>query len=781
MKIQTFLFMFFILPSLLFPQSFNGRIYGLVTDSSSGLPLDLCNVLPEGTQYGTSTNDAGEYDLILPYGTYTVRFSFVGYETSTTIITLKENRPEVEYNIALKPAVILGDEVTVIEDKMPATIVQKVEPKDLQKMPTIFSDVLRSVQSLSGVVTNNELTSGYNVRGGSYDENIIYLNGYEIYRPFLLREGYEENQTLINPDMVGEVKFYNGTFPARYGDRMSSVLETNYKSGGTALISGRAHIGLMNAGLAANGRLGKLYWNAGFRYSYPESFITTLQTQGAYHTTFSDIQLMTGYNFSENTSIELTGIYAENEFSLNPTKWQGNFGGFSRGDIRSMEVDLNGDRIYKFTTALAGLRFKSDLNRSTNLSVSLAGYWTRESENQALTSDYYYTGQPNSGVHDYIKTRYEYADNLLKLGSYRVSSEIIHRAGIHTIHSGIEYRSEDAASDIRENTFEESIEHTTERPSELFVVNDFRLTSLSLYAEDQISFSPVFNLNLGLRYLRYEYSRENLISPRISMIYYPSIKHSLTLSWGYYYQPPHIAELKTLSEGSLISQKAVHYVLGWEYTIRENISLHTEVYYKDLDNLIPYYFDDMRMVYTGKNSREGYAYGLDIMLETQLTEGLRTKFGYSFLIAKEKDKGTPMDYITRLAGQTHTLQIFIQDKLPALPHIQNHLRFLWGSGNSFYYRRTEYDEITGEPYIAVDMNRPEELFMYLRVDMGLSADFKIGESNSLIIIAEILNVFNHSNYGSYNWVQILDEVEAPIPIPNLLSPRFLNLRAEFLF
>jgi hypothetical protein len=187
------------------------------------------------------------------------------------------------------------------------------------------------------------------------------------------------------------------------------------------------------------------------------------------------------------------------------------------------------------------------------------------------------------------------------------------------------------------------------------------------------------------------------------------------------------------------------------------------------------------MIYTGTNSREGFAYGMDVMLETQLTDGLRTKFGYSFLNAKEKDKDTPMNYITRLAGQTHTLQIFIQDKLPALSHIQTHLRFLWGSGNSFYYRKTEYDEVTGEPYIAVNMKRPEELFMYLRVDMGLSANFSIGKTSSLILVAEVLNVFNHSNYGSYNWVQILDEIEAPIPVPNLLSPRFLNLRAEFVF
>ena len=781
MEYQILLRLLFLLPSILFSQNSNGRIYGVVTDSSSNEPLELCNVLVEDTQFGTSTNDAGEFEIIIPYGAYLVKFSFVGYKTVGRIFKLEEYNSEIEFNIALQPESIIEDEVMVVEDKLPATIVQKVEPKDLRKMPTIFSDVLRSVQSLSGVVTNNELTSGYNVRGGSYDENIIYLNGYEIYRPFLLRDGIEESQTLINPAMVEDVKFYNGSFPARHGDRMSSVLETNYIKSPDKKLSGKAHVSLMNAGLAMNGKLGKLNWNAGFRYSYPESFISTLQTQGAYHTTFSDIQLMASYDFSETSTIEFTGIYAENEFSLAPTDWAGNFGGFSRGDYRGMEIDYEGERIYEFITTLAGIKFTTELNSSTNFILSAAGYWTKEKEQQALNSDYYYTGPQGSGAHDFIKTRHELADNLLNLGSYRLSAGMTHRTGIHTITSGIEYRSEDINSNINERTFEESYEHTTERPHELNVNRDFQLNSISLYVQDQINISPIINMNLGLRYLRYQYSEENLFSPRISILYYPSFKHSFTLSWGYYFQPPHIAELKTTESDQLKSQKAVHYVFGWEYRIKENIKLHTEVYYKDLDNLIPYFFDDMRMVYTGTNSREGYSFGFDVMLETQITEGLRTKVGYSYLNANEKDKDSPMDYITRLAGQSHTFQVFLQDKLPSLPNIQTHVRLLWGSGNSFYNRRTEYDEETGEPYIAVNMSRPVELFVYFRVDMGLSANFKLSENNSLILVAEILNVFDHSNYGSYNWIQILDEIEAPIPIPNLLSPRFFNLRAEFTF
>ncbi len=773
--------MLFLLPSLFLSQSFEGYIYGIVTDSSSAMPLNLCNVLAVDTQYGVSTNDSGEYFLKLPPGTYKIQYSFVGYKTVTKIFVLENPDSGIEYNVALSPEAILEDEVMVIDDRLPSTIIQKVEPKDLHKMPTIFSDVLRSVQSLSGVATNNELTSGYNVRGGSYDENIIYLNGYEIYRPFLLRDGIEENQTLINPAMVDEVKFYNGTFPARHGDRMSSVLETSYKSGGEELISGKGHVSLLNAGLAANGTVGRLRWNAGFRYSYPESFITTLQTQGTYNTTFSDIQLMADYSLSEFSSIEFTGIYAENEFSFNPSKWEGNFGGFRRGDIRGMEVNYSGDRIYEFITSLAGLRYRTKIDPATTITVSAAGYWTKETENQALSSDYYYTGRNGSGPHEFIKTRYEYADNLLDLDSYRLSASLIHRTGIHLFNTGIEYRSENVVSYIRENTFEESIEYITERPQNVYLTRDFKLNSLSVYIEDQMTFSPVLNLNVGVRYLDYKYSSETLISPRVSLLYFPSINHSLTFSWGYYYQPPHIAELKGADLYHLDAQKAVHYVLGWEYKIKENIILHTEVYYKDLDHLIPYYFDDMRMVYTTSSRREGFSYGLDVMLETQLTGGLRTKFGYSYLSANEKDRGSRMDYITRLAGQTHTIQIFLQDKFPALPHIQSHLRFLWGSGNSFYNRKTMYDSITNEPYISVNMYRPEELFLYLRVDMGLSASFKIGSSNSIIFIAEILNVFDHSNYGSYNWIQILEEVEAPIPVPNLLSPRFINLRAEFVF
>lgn len=226
-------------------------------------------------------------------------------------------------------------------------------------MPTIYSDVLRSVQILSGVTTNSELTSGYNVRGGSFDENLIYLNGYEIYRPFLLRVGVEENQTLINPNMVEKLTFYNGAFPASYGDKMSSALEVNYSSHHEEKLKGTFFASVLNAGLNLKSRINNFNWNLGARYAYPSAFLSSLKTKGDYKPSFSDIQFLGNYKISSNSSIEFLGIYADNRYDISPTNWSGNFGFLGRGDHRGVSIKSTGDRVYSHLTGLLGVSYKN--------------------------------------------------------------------------------------------------------------------------------------------------------------------------------------------------------------------------------------------------------------------------------------------------------------------------------------------------------------------------------------------------------------------------------------
>lgn len=778
------LILFFVLASTLLSQPGKIKLLGTVYNSQTKETLSNCNILVLENSQGTVSDNDGNYSIQLIKGNYTLQFSYVGFETVRKSVVITGEKKEVRLDVQLDPKSLLEDEVTVTGEAEEApTVKQKLKSKDTQLMPNVYNDVLRSVQVLAGVTTNNELSSGYNVRGGSFDENLIYLNGFEIYRPFLLKQGVEESQTLINHDMVSGIQFYNGGFPSRFGDRMSSALEVNYADSFPEKISGTIRVDLLNVGATLSGNHGNLNWKVGGRYAYPDAFLQKLQTTGDYSPAFSDIQLITTYQVSEKTKVEFLGLYAQNKFFLEPESWIGNFGGFYRGDYRRVRIDYDGRSEYKYLTALAGLRSTSFLNDNLKLSTSISIYNTEEIENRNITGDVFYNEDATDDNYEndeYLKTRYESADNSITLNSIRINSDVEYKFDNHILTTGVEYRLVDLKNKSDEFYYEEGEESVLQVPVTVLSDKKYDLNNFVFFLEDEIKFTPEFTGNVGVRFLHYGYSEENLISPRINLTYTLSPITTFTAGWGYYYQPPFINELKNPDIGQLKSQRAIHYTLGWNQKVKSNFTLSAELYYKDLDNLIPFYFDEIKMVYVDGNTREGYAYGLDLQLDGELIEGMRSIFGYSYLDTKERTKGTT-DYKRRLLDQTHTLQIFLQDKIKKHPNWQSHLRFLFGSGLLYYNRVTRTDPETGNKFIEVDIENPQEYFLFFRVDMGLSASFDVFEEYKLIAVAEVLNVFDHLNYGSYDWVQALEQFEAPVKIPRVLSKRFFNIRVEFRF
>ena len=775
---------FIVLFSSLFSQPNKTKLLGTVYNSQTKEPLSNCNITIVKDSIGTVSDDNGYYSISLERGNYTIQFSYIGFETKLENVFITGAALEVELNIELEPKSILKDEITVTgEAEETPTVSQKIKQKDTQLMPNIYNDVLRSVQVLAGVTTNNELSSGYNVRGGSFDENLIYLNGFEIYRPFLLKQGVEENQTLVNPDMVSGIRFYNGGFPSRFGDRMSSVLEVNYADSFSDEISGTIRADLLNLGVTLSSKLGDFNWKVGARYAYPDAFLQKLQTTGDYSPSFSDIQFTVSYQLSENTKLEFLGLYAQNKFFLEPESWDGSFGGFHRGDFRQLRIDYDGRSEYKYLTGLAGLRSTSLLNDHLKLTTALSLYNTKETDFKNTTGRMFYNedaGNPNPENDVFLKTRYEKADDNITLNSIRINSDIELRLDKHTLTGGLEYRFVDLTNKLNEYSYDEGEKSLLQVPVSIIADEKYNLNNAALFFEDEAKFTPDLIAKIGVRFLHYSYSNENLFSPRINLSYSPSLVTTFTMGWGYYYQPPFINELKNPDIGQLKSQRAIHYTLGWNQKFKSNLTFSAELYYKDLDNLIPFYFDELKMVYVDGNIREGYAYGMDLQIDGELIEGMRSIFGYSYLDTKERTKGTS-DYKRRLLDQTHTLQIFLQDKIKKHPNWQSHLRFLFGSGLLFYNRVATTDAETGNKFIAVDIENPQEYFLYFRVDLGLSASFDMFEKNKLIAVAEVLNVFNHRNFGSYDWVQALEEFNTPIGIPRILSSRFFNVRLEFRF
>lgn len=773
------IFILFSIP--IFGQNSHQTISGKVVSSHKNEPLENCNIYIEEIGTGTATDSSGYYNLELREGTYNLTFSYIGFESEKHKIKLRKN--SVLLNVDLNQILISGEEVKIIAEREPDPIViQKIENKDIQKMPTIYSDVLRSVQILSGVTTSNELTSGYNVRGGTFDENLIYLNGYEIYRPFLLRVGVEENQTTINPYMVEKLTFYNGAFPASYGDRMASALDVSYSSKHNSDIKGIIYSSLLNSGLNLRNRYKNFNWSLGLRYANPSKFLNNLQTRGDYKPLYSDAQFFGNYEINKNSEIELLAIYSDNKFEVSPTNWNGSFGGFMRGDYRGVSIKSEGSRVYSYLNSLIGLKYRRQISDKTNLNFSYSRYWVKEKEKYNLSSNIYYyfdAMNPNEDL-EYLKSRSENGNNSLTLTSHRFKTLISHGFKKHHFTAGAEYRISKIENNIFENFYEQGDSLITERPIFTNFNKSYNLNSLSFFIEDYILINKKIEANIGLRYLNYEYSNENLLSPRAYVIYKPSPINTFKFNWGYYYQPPFINELRSSEIDNLKSQRSIHYVLGWETQVNEKLKFNAEVYYKDFSNLIPFYFDEFRMNYVGKNSLDGYAFGVDLMYEGEVVEGMKSWIGYSYLDTKQRKKGESNNYQRRLLDQNHTIQIFLQDKMRKHPNWQSHLRFLVGSGYLYYNRILTTDE-SSETFVDIDFTNPQEYFFYFRVDMGLSASFDLGNDYKITAIAEVLNVFNRYNAGAYEWVHIFKEIQAPIKIPHILSKRFLNVKFELSF
>lgn len=764
-----------------FTQDDMGMLSGQILNRSNGEPLPDCDIVVLTAGRGTISDSLGLYVLRLSPGIYTIEFSHLGFETVVKKITLIPENPRLRLTVEMVPKVLEGKSVTVLEQREAAAPgMQELQQADIRNMPTLYSDVLRTIKILPGVSSNNELSSAYNVRGGNFDENLIYLNGYEIYQPFLLRQGVEENQSLINPDMMQDLLFYAGAFPANLGDKLSSALQVNYKRNVEPGLSGTVRVDLFNAGVMLQNRQGKWRWIVGLRYANPELFVNRLQTSGGYRPLFTDGQILINYQLSSAANLELFILQAYNRFDLTPENWEGNFK-FSIVDIKAVEINYDGERNYSFNTGLVGLKLNKKLADDRSLTLSLARYDTREDEDMDLRGDIFYKDDANNSQSErrFLKTRIEKANNSLDLQSYEFQSSFQQIDTRHTFSAGFNARLVKLRNVLDEFFVEEDDSTTAETPLIQQENQELNLAYLSAYARDVITFNKQWQATLGVRALHYDYNNETLLSPRASLRFDPHPRNTLNARFGLYYQPPFFYELRDKNPdtiSTLKSQKALHFILGWEHRFEKNLKFQAETYYKKLDDIIPYYLDQLKLVYGDRNSHEGYAYGLDILLQGEIVKTMNSWIGYSFLSTKERESGGNSIYQRRLLDQTHTVRIFLQDKIPRHPNIQAHMRMLYGSGYLYHPRQVVYDQASGEPVLAVNFDQRRKFQSYQRVDLGLSGRFKLGGKREIIIVTEVLNVFNHFNVAAYSWFHVFPG--QPIRVPHVYTRRFFNIGVE---
>ncbi len=751
-------------------------IQGSVTDAVTGASLSGVHVAVVNSPLGTSTNTYGAFLLSVKAGTYRITFSIVGYESVTRTISVAANETMPALRVSLTPSMYIMNDVAVNANR--DTYIHALDTLkaiDIQSMPNLFSNVLSSVKILPGVSSNTELSSTYNVRGGNFDENLIYINGYEISQPYLIQQGIEQSQSIINENMVNTLEFYHGTFPVQLGDKMSSALDVKYHTEERPEFGGELHADLFNAGLTLHDKFGNLSWRAGIRYAYPVLFEKSLQTSGLYHPMFADGQLQASYTMPEFGEVQLLLITARNKFEVTP---QSDFGNISStyADILPSQLAYTGNSSYINVTTLAGVKFITPLSDRSTLITSLA-----YSRNNEEFSKYYsynvVTSTVTPGQWQYSRTQYDVTDNLLNSQRMELKSEYALTLAAHSIKGG---------ADLRLARLESSLDRST-----LYIGTDSRLhalnhanqilntsfNSVSAYLEDNISVTTKLNANAGVRVLKYYFNGEDLVSPRAGITYKPSLAHSFSFTWGYYYQPAYFYETwdKNLETAKLfVAQKDVQYNVSWEYQFKERARFTAEVFYKDLTRIIPYYLDQVRLTYGSANNYKGFATGMDLQYEGELVRGLRTWIGYSYLNAQEKDIRGNSSYKPRPLDQTHTIRIFLQDHGRSHPNFQAHVLYLFGSGYHFYPMISVPGTTAGTYEIVPDFNKTTEYPFYFRVDMGLTYEIALHDGAGITLSAEILNVFDKYNVSSYSWHMYQDGAK-PSLVPNILSPRYINV------
>lgn len=760
----------------------SGRISGVVTDRESGLYLDGCEIVSKSGRYGTASDSLGRYQLVLPTGKYQLSFFYLGYRSTRRLITINRANQVVSLNVELEPQPLSAPgTITTANREDNVAPSHQIAQLDIRQMPTLHNDVIRSLKILPGVSSNNELGSAYNVRGGSYDENLIYLNGYEIFRPYLLRSGAEESQTIVNGDLVSRLTFYAGGFPAQYGDRMSSALSVAYRLDGDKQLRGTLRADLLNTGFSARQRLGNISWSAGIRYANPALFLNRLQSQGDYKPLFRDGQLLVNWQLKNNLQLELFGLAATNQFDLTPEEWIGNFQ-VRRLDVRTISIEYNGQRIYRFRTQLAGLRSRWQINPSSTVTTSLAHYRNRETDRADISSTIFYSPdatRPNQNRQQ-LKTGNEQINNELSLSYSELSVTFSHRRYGTTWEGGTIWRTNRYQSRVNESYQEFGDSSLLQAPTTGLGESKLTFDYPQAFARLLWQISGRITADIGLRGFYYGLNEGVRFSPRLALRYQASEHDIVNFTVGDYYQPPGYHELRLRTNeqaGKLDTQRARHFIIGWERPAGRSRFFRGEIFFKDLDNLLPFFQEELTLRYGDQNNYEGYSAGIDLQISGEFIPGANSWVSYSYLYSRERPQGSPR-YQRRLLDQAHTFRLFLQDRAPRHQNILGHLRVLFGSGYLYRPRTIETDLQSGESVLAVNFQRINKFTHYARADLGITIHHRLSNERNLTFTVEVLNVFDNRNTVSNSWYQIFPDNPNPFRVPHLLSPRFFNAGFE---
>lgn len=790
MKLKIFILQILCLCAYASASAQSFMLTGKVIDENND-PVEFASVscAKQGKMTMTALN--GTYSLQLQSAdSVEIRYSMIGYKTKVRVLRRPHGKQTMQ--VVLHSSDNALSEVTITGKRIETGQTQELSKEHIKNMPSTTGNAVEEmIQSQAGVSTHSELSSQYNVRGGSFDENSVYINNVEIFRPFLVRSGQQEGISVINPDMVEKIGFSTGGYEARYGDKMSSALNIEYRrpkrfeaSATASMLGASAFVGMSNK---------KFSWSNGLRYKTTKYLLGSMDTKGEYQPTFIDYQTYLTYSPNKRWDIKFLGNISDNHYNFTPEDRETNFG--TMENVKAFKVYFDGHEKDVFRTFFGSLGITRKFGENTSLSLIASAFNTREQEKYDIQGQYWLT-QTETSENLGVGTYFQHTRNYLK--AHVESAKLLFKTKQkkHDIEAALTYKWEH----INENSVEYemrdsskySIPHTGK---DLYMIYSMRakntLTAnrIEAYAQDTYRFTgsagkTLYTLNYGVRLAYWSFTKETILSPRLSLGIIPAFNDNITMRFatGLYYQAPFFKEIRDTTTVNGItyaslnrkakSQRSIHFIAGFDYRFKMNnrpFKFTAEAYYKALGNLVPYSVNNVKVVYYGDNMCSGHAAGLDLKLFGEFVPGTDSWVSLSLMNTSMKLNGKSIPLPT---DQRYAVNIFFTDYFPGTTRWKMSLKLALADGLPF---SAPHRELESNVFRAP---------AYKRADIGLN--YRIIDNNdrhnkrnpirNLWVGAECLNLLGINNVNSYYW--ITDVTGQQYAVPNYLTGRQINVKVS---
>lgn len=764
---------------------------GRVTDENRN-PIEIANIKVVGESVGTVADLNGNYQLTCESrDSLVLSFSMLGYQTRKR--SFRNPVDTIVLNVVLPSIDMTLQAVEVVDKERQMGSTQKIDmPGKLRLNPSSSGGGIEDIiKSQAGVSSHNELSSQYNVRGGNFDENSVYVNGIEVYRPLLIRAGQQEGLSFVNPDMVGAIAFSTGGFEAKYGDKMSSVLDITYRK--PREFESTASAGLLGASLYAGWGNSNVSFSNSVRYKSNRYLLGTLDTKGEYEPEFIDYQAFFDWRITGKLNLSVIANVARNEYMFTPSDRTTSFGTLE--NVKEFKVYFGGWESDLFNTMFGAVSLNYAPNEYNMFTLQTSAFSTREEETYDIIGEYW-LDDINSDRTMAVGGYMEHARNYLDADVRTVSLSGKHYLASNDMRWGVEYKREVFSDNMREWELRDSAGYNIPNSSSvlrpvysLLSRSSCSTDKFSAYIQNTYKFScslGLVSLTAGARLSHWSWNNELLFSPRVSVGLVPEFNKDLTLrlAAGVYYQTPFYKEMRdTVTAGGITtvrlnenikSQRSIHFVAGCDYRFEmlgRPFKFTAEAYYKKLDNLIPYNVDNVRIVYYGENCAKGYATGLDLKLFGEFVPGTDSWITFSILDTKERINGG--EWLPRPTNSRFNASLYFTDFFPGTDRWKMSLQAAYADGLPF-----------GPPHTGREKQRFNAP-AYKRVDIGMSYRLLNNEDDiyrtgiyrymrNVWLGIDAFNLLDINNVNSYYWVSDVDNNN--YAVPNYLTGRRLNFR-----